>query len=169
MPNKFYGVGFRIDCGHSSHPRAYSIWQGILKRCYDEKHIRYNVYGGKGIRISKRWFCFDTFVSDLSSIEGWNKNLFDSGCLQLDKDLKQRDKEVKIYSRKTCTWVSKRKNNQLQPSQMRKFKAISPNGSKYRGLNKAKFCRIHGLSPVQVSKCLNGRIQTHKGWTFEYI
>lgn len=169
MSKLFYGVGYRELCGHVSHPRAYSVWQGMLKRCYDPKHVRYNAYGGAGVKVSKRWLCLDNFVRDMSSLEGWDQELFDLGKLQLDKDSKQRKAETKLYSRKTCVWLSKAKNNALQPSQMKRFRAISPDGTSYVRLNKAKFCRNKDLNVLAVSGCLNGRRGTHKGWKFEYI
>ena len=119
--------------------------------------------------MSKRWFCLDTFIEDMPTLEGWDRELFDLGLLQLDKDFKQHTTVTKLYSRKTCIWVSKKRNNSLQPSQMRKFLAISPTGATYKRLNKAKFCRIHGLDAGSVSKCLNGHKNSHKGWTFEYL
>jgi hypothetical protein len=88
MP-KFYGVGYRIKAGHASHPRAYSVWQGMLKRCYDPRHARYAVYGGAGVFVSKRWLCLDNFIEAMSSLGGWDLDLFESGKLQLDKDYKQ--------------------------------------------------------------------------------
>ena len=165
----FYGIGFRIDASNSTHPRAYSVWQGMLKRCYDVHHVRYNVYGGSGVIVSKRWHCFDTFISDMSKLAGWNEEDFNLGLLQLDKDYTQRGKASKIYSRKTCAWVSRKRNNRLQPSQQKRFRAISPDGTEFKRLNKAEFCRSKGLSITAVSKCLNGHRGSHKGWKFYYI
>lgn len=167
--SKFYGVGFRKVAGNASHPRAYSIWQGMLKRCYDVNHVRYDVYGGAGVRVSKRWHCLDTFIEDMTTLEGWDQKLYDAGELQLDKDYKQRGKVTKLYSRKTCIWVTKSRNNRLQPSQMRKFEAMSPDGRRYVKLNKAEFCRQKGLHPTAVSRCLNGHRGSHLGWTFRYL
>ena len=167
--SKFYGVGYRITAGHASHPRAYSIWQGMLKRCYDPNHVRYSAYGGADVRVSKRWLCLDKFIEDMATLEGWDQAKYDAGELQLDKDYKQSGTEVKVYSRKTCIWVSKSRNNRLQPSQMRKFVAISPDGRKYTRLNKAEFCREKNLSIKAVSRCLNGHAGSHVGWTFSYL
>lgn len=167
--SKFYGVGYRIAVGNASHPRAYSIWQGVLKRCYDPNHVRYSVYGGAGVTVSKRWLCLDNFVKDMPTLDGWDQAKYDAGELQLDKDYKQPDAIVKIYSRKTCMWVSKSRNNRLQPSQMKTFIATSPDGRRYTRLNKAEFCRKKGLRIHAVSKCLNGRAGSHLGWTFYYL
>ena len=166
---KFYGVGYRLNCGHSSHPRAYFLWQGMLKRCYDPKHIRFHLYGGAGVSVCKRWLCLDNFVEDMSKIEGWDKNAFENKLLTLDKDIKQLGKKNKVYSVKTCLWVSSKNNSTVQDSQMKKFRAISADGKKFIGYNKAAFCREHGLNPASVAKCLSGRAKSLHGWTFEYL
>jgi len=38
----------------SSHP-AYSVWSGMLTRCYSEGHVAYHRYGGRGIDVCKEW------------------------------------------------------------------------------------------------------------------
>jgi len=168
MP-KFYGVGYMKVARWSDNPKAYAVWQGMLKRCYDFRHVRFNVYGGAGVVVSKRWLCFDNFIIDMPTLTGWDEDKFMSGDLQLDKDYKQRNKTCKVYSRKTCIWVSKTKNNRLQPSQSRRFEAVSPEGERHVKLNKAEFCRLHGLNPATVSGVLNGRGKTVKGWIFRYL
>lgn len=42
-----------------------STWQGMLKRCYDERYSRYSDYGGRGIGVCDRWHDFDNFVDDM--------------------------------------------------------------------------------------------------------
>src|SRR3972149_6142890 len=34
-----------------SYTKIYSVWVGMKKRCYYEKHISYKYYGAKGIKI----------------------------------------------------------------------------------------------------------------------
>lgn len=40
--------------GLSKHP-LYDIWRGIQRRCYDERHIAYCNYGGRGISMDPLW------------------------------------------------------------------------------------------------------------------
>lgn len=35
--------------------RLYKIWTGMRERCYREKHTYYKDYGGRGIKICKKW------------------------------------------------------------------------------------------------------------------
>lgn len=51
--------------GMSKH-RAYHIWQGILKRCFDLRHRSWRYYGGRGIRVCVRWQkSFENFWEDM--------------------------------------------------------------------------------------------------------
>lgn len=41
---------------HEMHgTRLYSIWNGMKSRCYNENHIHYNDYGGRGITVCDEW------------------------------------------------------------------------------------------------------------------
>ena len=63
----------RRDCGcergNSLYKRfapEYGIWQMMQTRCYDEKHVSYKDYGGRGIRVCVRWLeSFENFLEDM--------------------------------------------------------------------------------------------------------
>lgn len=38
-----------------SGTRLYEIWQGIKKRCYNPHDVRYDRYGGRGIKVCDEW------------------------------------------------------------------------------------------------------------------
>lgn len=50
--------------GMSGSPE-YEVWQGILQRCSNVKHISYENYGGRGIYVCDRWLSFDNFFADM--------------------------------------------------------------------------------------------------------
>lgn len=61
-------------CGHFKHGMAkrnnlrnseYSAWMDMHGRCNNKNHPSYRVYGGRGIRISRRWHDFIKFISDM--------------------------------------------------------------------------------------------------------
>lgn len=55
----------RTKHGQSGTP-LYVNWQGMLGRCYNTEHPRYNYYGQRGIRVCKRWRdSFEAFASDM--------------------------------------------------------------------------------------------------------
>ena len=44
--------------GHTSngaHTKEYDAWYEMKRRCYDPKHISYEYYGGRGIRVHGPW------------------------------------------------------------------------------------------------------------------
>ena len=56
--------------------KIYIIWRNMLGRCYDKKNISYKYYGEKGITVCKEWLCFDTFLKDVTNIDGWDEAKF---------------------------------------------------------------------------------------------
>ena len=89
-----------------STTREYRVWIGMIRRCYDINDCNYSSYGAKGVRVCDRWLRFDCFYSDVPFIDGYDKELFESGQLHLDKDIKQIGMTNKIYSPQTCTFLS---------------------------------------------------------------
>ncbi len=65
--------GPRTDCGceagnsiQKKFAPEYGIWKMMQMRCYDETHISYPEYGGRGIRVCIRWLSsFEHFVEDM--------------------------------------------------------------------------------------------------------
>lgn len=51
--------------GLSSHP-DYHVWAGMIARCYNPKQDNYARYGGRGIRVCRRWRrSFAAFLADM--------------------------------------------------------------------------------------------------------
>ena len=48
-----------------SHTRAYRAWLNMLYRCQDASRADYARYGGRGIRVCKRWLKFTNFYADM--------------------------------------------------------------------------------------------------------
>lgn len=74
-------------------------WHGMIGRCYRKSYNTYEFYGAKGVRVCKEWRGsggFENFYR-WSLKNGWQLGL------QLDKDIKGNGK---LYSPKTCSWVT---------------------------------------------------------------
>ena len=59
--------------GMTNHP-LYRIWQGMKTRCSNPSRDFWHIYGGKGIKVCKRWMKFENFFKDMSA--GWRRGLF---------------------------------------------------------------------------------------------
>lgn len=63
----------RVDCGCSTansiqrrFAPEYGIWKMMQTRCYDDTHVSYKDYGGRGIRVCVRWLSsFEHFLEDM--------------------------------------------------------------------------------------------------------
>lgn len=86
--------------GIKHHP-LYNVYAGMKARCNNKTHVAYHRYGGRGIKVCKRWLDvehgFRNFVNDMypSFKEG----------LELD-----RENNNKGYSKSNCRWVTRTTN-----------------------------------------------------------
>ena len=104
--------------------KSYSVWAGILYRCYSEigsaKHHSY-----KGCSVDLQWHNFQNFAEWFESnyVEDW----------QLDKDILVKGN--KIYSPKTCCFVPKEINLLFTKNKIRRGEypiGVSLNGDKFQ-------------------------------------
>lgn len=54
--------------GHTSNGKmsgAYRSWKAMMARCYNKNASNYEHYGGRGIRVCKRWHKFENFLADM--------------------------------------------------------------------------------------------------------
>jgi hypothetical protein len=57
----------KLKHGHArgSGSVIYHKWAGMLQRCLNQKAVMYPLYGGRGIRVCKRWMAFENFLADM--------------------------------------------------------------------------------------------------------
>lgn len=68
------------------------IWEGMMRRCYSKKRKAYPSYGGRGIKVCKRWHKFENFLQDMG---------------ERPKGLTlERVNNGKGYSPKNCKWAT---------------------------------------------------------------
>jgi len=82
---------------HTTHgmygTRPYKIWSNMKNRCSNISYFQYKDYGGRGIRVCKKWEKFQGFYEDMKA--GY------SDSLTLD-----RINNDKGYSVSNCRWVT---------------------------------------------------------------
>lgn len=76
---------------------TYQSWSSMMGRCYRKNNNRYYCYGGRGIKVCRRWHKFENFYKDMGKkIPG----------LQLDRIDNNGD-----YKKSNCRWVTAKENS----------------------------------------------------------
>lgn len=89
--------------------KVYQKWTSMLNRVYSEKyHKRNPAYIDSTCQLELHWLSY--FVKHIIEIEGYDYNMFMSGVLHLDKDIKSNGKN-KEYSIKNCMFVTQTENS----------------------------------------------------------
>lgn len=161
-----YGVACKghTTCSSKFQKIAFSRWEALISRCYNEKDSNYRSYGGKGVKVDERWLCFENFIEDIQLLEGYDKESYISGAVQLDKDCKF-DKNA-TYSKDTCIFIDKKINMQTQPSKAKKMYATNGNDC-YEFENIALFAREFNLKDRQIQRALSSG-KCYSGFYFRY-
>lgn len=97
--------------GLSKHP-LYKTWHNMRSRCKNPNTTKYEIYGGKGVRVCKKWD--ENFVSfyEWSMANGYEKNL------TIDRIDSDGD-----YEPDNCRWVDyKTQNNNLKSNHTLTYK-----------------------------------------------
>ena len=145
--------------------KLYKIWWRMKDRCYNPNSKEYKYYGAKGVEVSREFLEFESFIENISKVDGYNEYLKSGYKLHLDKDLKGFNP---IYSVKNCKFITHEENNKYKPNQMKSIIGISPSNEIFVFFNQSEFAREHKLRQSSISDCLSGRIKTHRKWKFKY-
>ena len=93
----------------------YCAWTKMKERCYYKKANRYNLYGGRGIKVCKRWHSFKNFYEDM-------------GNRPSEKYSIDRKDNSKDYSKANCRWATmKEQQNNRRNNRLMTFKGITLN------------------------------------------
>jgi len=94
--------GHRKNCITSN---IYTVWESMIKRCTNPKNKSYHNYGGRGIKVCKRWLKFENFLEDMGEVpEGYQIDRIDNNG---------------NYCKSNCRWTTKKeqarnkRNNRL--------------------------------------------------------
>lgn len=124
-----------------AYSREYRIWINMLGRCRNPNYGNYYKYGGKGIKVCRRWTTFANFLQDMGP------------CPTAKHTLDRRDSRLG-YSPSNCRWAT---------GQMQSRNRSSMPRATYRGETKTiiEFAEEHGLPSYLV------RSRLSRGWSIE--
>lgn len=108
-------------CGTST----YSVWSNMLQRCNNTKNTSYKDYGGRGIKVCKKWHNFKEFLKDMG-VKPTRKTL-------------DRIKNSGNYKKSNCRWATKKQQN--RNTRVSRYARV--NGGK---VHIKEFCQILGIS-----------------------
>jgi hypothetical protein len=79
-----------------SKSRTYAVWASMIQRCTNPKNSDWVHYGGRGIKVVKRWHSFVNFLKDMGEAPPG---------LEIDRINTNGN-----YTPKNCRWVTRREN-----------------------------------------------------------
>lgn len=88
-----------INIKHGDSGRVeYSAWNAIVSRCNNPQNIAYKNYGGRGIKVCKRWLKYKNFIHDVGYRPSKNHSL-------------ERRNNDKGYSKSNCYWATRKQQS----------------------------------------------------------
>lgn len=116
------GIRQHHSAGMTKHP-LYSTYRGMIQRCEDKNHVRYQYYGGRNIKVCTKWReDFFSFVRDM----GEKPSLQHS----LDRTNNEGD-----YTPENCRWANateQTRNRSLFSNNTQGVTGVSKHGKYFR-------------------------------------
>ena len=103
------GCLWHTDQDGLSKTPEYICWNNMKKRCLNPTDKDFKNYGGRGIKICKRWMTFKNFLADMGKRPSATHTIE-----RLDNDGN--------YCRKNCCWLLRPKQNRNRRAQKRTIK-----------------------------------------------
>lgn len=129
--------------GQSGNNRTptYRSWQGMHHRCENPKAVGYKDYGGRGIKVCKRWSAFENFFADM-------------GTRPKGKTI-ERVNNSKGYSTSNCTWATPKEQYHNRRTYRGKRNLVLNGQSK----SLSEWCELYNVK----FNTVYGRMKLH-GW-----
>lgn len=128
--------------GESDKTPEWVAWMGMTQRCENKNSPQYKDYGGRGIRVCRRWRA------------SYSAFLLDVGRRPSPSHTLNRKNNNKGYSPRNVNWATWREQNNNRRTNL----FFRLDGSKKTAM---EWARLYGIKPALVYKRLK------RGWTIE--
>jgi len=147
LVNKTHGA----TCGRRHSPE-YTSWAEMKTRCNNQNRESYKNYGGRGIKVCKRWNSFANFLKDMGA--------------KPPKSTLERKNNNKGYSPSNCIWATRSQ----QAQNTRRCCYLELGGLK---LSKSEWARKIGVNRTTITARLKAGLTakealTLKKWSIDY-
>lgn len=149
--------------------KEYELWANMVNRCYGEKHLK-RAPSYQKVKICKEWLRFENFFNDVQELKNYYKWKTCKGY-ELDKDASNNGY---LYSKNNCMFLSKtenlklKKEDELHNNQKHLFLFKKEKDLKWGVHFGIKdFCRKYNVSKTMIYQCLDGKVNTHRGYNFK--
>jgi hypothetical protein len=103
-----------VRSGSREHIPEYWVWRNIKVRCLNLQHPNYKYYGGRGVRVCKRWLGPDGFLNFITDMGKRPAGASKGGMALYSIN---RKGNTLLYSKETCEWTTQKE--QCAPGQRR--------------------------------------------------
>lgn len=118
-------MGGKVKWKNPAGTKTYFAWRNMRSRCYDENHVGYHNYGGRGITVCDEWRNnYDAFVRDMG---------FSAPNLSLDRIDSNGN-----YCKENCRWAT----TQEQLNNQRRNRILTKNEETKTLTQWAKFLNV---------------------------
>lgn len=117
-----------------SRSSTYQIWRSMKRRCSDQAHRDFHLYGGRGISVCERWLSFESFLADMGERPA---------AMSID-----RTDQNGHYEPGNCRWATPIE----QQNNMRSNRLVDYNGQKH---TVSQWSRITGIGRITLLTRLN--------------
>ena len=134
----------RFEATHnSSNTYEYNIWGNMLYRCNCPTSPAYELYGGRGVRVSEEWHSFEVFIKDMGERP---TNLHSIDRINVDGN----------YCADNCKWATKKEQSRNKTNS----RYLIVNGER---IQVDDYCEANGISKAAIKN------RFRRGWDNDRI
>lgn len=134
-------VAERVTTHGMTNTHEHMIWQGMIQRCKNPRHVSYKNYRARGITVCERWLSFENFFADM-------------GLKPTPAHTVERLDNNKGYSPENCKWATRDE----QAKNTRRNRMLTCNG--------LTMCMAEWIKRLGAPRGrIEGRLQ--RGWSVE--